>query len=608
MTIRFASRASTLAAAILLGLAVQPATAADNVIGPFHVPATSAAAASGQRFIVKYRAGSAAARDRQLAPRAAAAAMTRTLAARGNVAVPALRALRRTASGADVLRVSRALDVDESQRFLQQLRLDPDVQYAQLDSLKHVLDTVPDDPQLPRYQWDMLNTVGGIYGPRAWDDSTGEGVVVAVIDTGVLQHLDLADNLVPGYDMISFYGQDEESPDIAVDGDGRDPDPADPGDWSDGTLCSARDSSWHGTHVAGTVAAVANNAMGVVGAAYGAKVQPVRALGRCGGFSSDIADAIVWASGGHVDGVPDNADPAEVINLSLGGAGACSEDPVTQEAIDGARSRGTTVVVAAGNDGSDAAFFSPASCRGVIAVGATGFGGGKASYSNHGSTVTLAAPGGDIDTSIPVSLGAIWSTGDGGKTTANHDNLLLGMVGTSMASPHVAAIAALVQSAATRAGRGPLTPDQVRDVLVRSVRPFPAPPPDNQPVGAGIVDAYRAVQLALGNPLPELPNVPLQSGILLGNQSGVAGQSVVYELDVPAGTTSLNLRTLGGSGNVSLYASAGVVPGVADAQYRSARPGNAEAIVVSRPAAGTWYLRVVGETPYRGVSVLGLAR
>jgi len=608
MTTRFASRASTLAAAILLGLAVQPATAADTVTGPFHVPAANAAAASSQRFIVKYRAGSAAARDRQLAPRAAAAAMTRTLAVRGNGAVPALRALRRTASGADVLRVSRALDADESQRFLQQLRLDPDVQYAQLDGLKHILDTVPNDPQLPRYQWDMLNTVGGIYGPKAWDDSTGEGVVVAVIDTGVLQHLDLAGNLVPGYDMISFYGQDEESPDIAVDGDGRDPDPSDPGDWSDGTLCSARDSSWHGTHVAGTVAAVANNAMGVVGAAYGAKVQPVRALGRCGGFSSDIADAIVWASGGHVDGVPDNADPAEVINLSLGGAGACSDDPVTQEAIDGARSRGTTVVVAAGNDASDAAFFSPASCRGVIAVGATGFGGGKASYSNHGSTVTLAAPGGDIDPSIPVSLGAIWSTGDGGKTTANHDNLLLGMVGTSMASPHVAAIAALVQSAATRAGRGPLTPDQVRDVLVRSVRPFPAPPPDNQPVGPGIVDAYRAVQLALGNPLPELPNVPLQNGILLGSQSGVAGQSVVYELDVPVGTTSLNLRTLGGSGNVSLYASAGVVPGVADAQYRSARPGNAEAIVVSRPAAGTWYLRVVGETPYRDVSVLGLAR
>lgn len=608
MTTPSLARAGTLAAAILLSLAVQPALAADTVSGPLHIPATDPVQAVGQRFIIKYRPGSAAARDRQRVAGNATAAMLRSLPPHNGRGAPSLRALRRTASGADVVLSSRVLDAGESQRFLQQLRLDPDVQYAQMDRLKHALDTLPDDPQLPRYQWDMLNTVGGIYGPKAWDDSTGEGVVVAVIDTGVLQHLDLADNLVPGYDMISFYGQDEDSPDIAGDGDGRDPDPTDPGDWSDGALCSPRDSTWHGTHVAGTIAAVANNAKGIVGAAYGARVQPVRALGHCGGFSSDIADAIVWASGGHVDGVPDNTDPAEIINLSLGGAGACSDDPVTQEAIDGARSRGTTVVVAAGNNASDAAFFSPASCRGVIAVGATGFGGGKASYSNHGSAVTVAAPGGDIDSSIPVSRGAIWSTGDGGRTVANHDNVLVGMVGTSMASPHVAAIAALVQSAATKAGRGPLTPDQVRDVLVHSVRPFPTPPPASQPIGAGIVDAYRAVQLALGNPLPELANTPLQNGALLANQNGAAGQETVYELEVPAGTASLNLRTLGGSGNVSLYASAGVVPSVDDAQFRSARPGNAEAIVISRPAAGTWYLRVVGESQYRGVSVLGLAR
>ena len=598
---------SLLAASIALGLAMgADANAADLIHGPRHIPAT--APSTVQRFIVKYRPGTVQARDRQQAALTLSAAAARSLSGGARGSVPPMKSLRRTAQGADVVLAGRPLSAAESGRFLQQVRQDPSVQYAQADHRKYALTTTPNDPQLPIYQWDMLNTTGGIHGPDAWGDSTGEGVVVAVLDTGVLQHVDLAANLVPGYDMISFHGQDEDSPDIAVDGDGRDPDPTDPGDWSDGTLCGVGGSTWHGTHVAGTVAAVANNGRGVAGAAYGARVQPVRVLGRCGGFTSDIADAIVWASGGHVDGVPDNATPAEVINLSLGGSGACSDDPVTQDAIDAARGRGTTVVVAAGNNSSDAANFSPASCRGVIAVGASGFNGTKASYSNYGAPVALAGPGGDIDRSIGVSQGAIWSTGDGGATSANGDNVLVGMVGTSMASPHVAAVAALVQSAAVKAKGSALTPDQVRDVLVRSVRPFAAPPSANQPLGAGLVDAHRAVQLALGNPLPELPKPTLQNNALLTRQAGAAGQSLLYVFDVPAGTTSLNLRTLGGTGNVSLYASAGVEPTVENAQYRSAKPGNAEAVVVSRPQAGTWYLRVVGESDFNNLSLLGITR
>src|SRR5690606_31257016 len=148
----------------------------------------------------------------------------------------------------------------------------------------------------------------------------GNGVVVAVLDTGITRHGDLDANVLPGYDFISDAGK-------ANDGDGRDNDPSDPGDWVTLNQCPggnrAENSSWHGTHVAGTIAAVTNNAKGVAGTAFGARILPVRVLGTCGGYDSDIADAIVWAAGGSVSGVPTNANPAEVINLSLGGGGAC---------------------------------------------------------------------------------------------------------------------------------------------------------------------------------------------------------------------------------------------------------------------------------------------
>ncbi|MEE7547807.1 S8 family serine peptidase, partial [Xanthomonas sp. Kuri4-1] len=165
----------------------------------------------------------------------------------------------------------------------------------------------------------------GINVRPAWDKATGNGVVVAVIDTGITSHPDLDANILPGYDFISDTF-------VSRDGDGRDADPSDEGDWNpvQGECYTTpspspiTDSSWHGTHVAGTIAAVTNNAVGVAGTAYNAKIVPVRVLGRCGGYTSDIADAIVWASGGSVSGVPANANPAEVINMSLGGSGTCS--------------------------------------------------------------------------------------------------------------------------------------------------------------------------------------------------------------------------------------------------------------------------------------------
>src|SRR5438067_6478188 len=247
-----------------------------------------------------------------------------------------------------------------------------------------------------------------------------------------------------------------------------------------GTGMPAQDeaSSWHGTHVAGTIAAKANNGVGVAGVAYGAKIVPARVLGRCGGYTSDIADAIIWSSGGTASGVPANANPARVLNLSLGGSGTC--DTTTQSAINSARSRGAVVVVAAGNSNVDASTSSPANCAGVISVAATGRSGGKASYSNYGSSVTIAAPGGD-------SGNGIVSTWNAGTTTPGADNYGY-MMGTSMATPHVSGVVALMLAANPN-----LTPDDVAAKLKSSARAFPAV---CSGCGAGIVNAAAAVTAA----------------------------------------------------------------------------------------------------------------
>lgn len=191
----------------------------------------------------------------------------------------------------------------------------------------------PDDTFYPN-QWHYYESTGGINLPAAWDEQTGSNVVVAVLDTGYTNHSDLVPNVLPGYDFIGDLA-------FANDGNGRDSDAQDPGDWLDRWECGrfnprqAVPSSWHGTHVAGTVAAVTHNAEGVAGVAFNAMVLPVRVLGKCGGYTSDIADGIVWSSGGPVSGVPTNPFPAQVINMSLGGSGACGS--TLQSAINLAR-------------------------------------------------------------------------------------------------------------------------------------------------------------------------------------------------------------------------------------------------------------------------------
>ena len=321
--------------------------------------------------------------------------------------------VRTIATGAEVLRLERRVTPTELRDFIANLAANPAVEYAEEDRLLQAVLT-PNDARYNE-QWHYFETTAGVNAPPAWDIVTGSGVTVGVIDTGYRPHADLAANIVGGYDFISDAA-------TANDGDGRDADAQDPGDWSEAGQCdaaaSARNSSWHGTHVAGTIAALTNDSNGVAGVAFGARVLPLRVLGRCGGFTSDIADAIIWGSGGSVSGVPENANPARVLNLSLGGAGSCAT--TTQAAIDSARSRGAVVIVAAGNSNQDAANFTPANCSGVITVAAVARDGGKAPYSNFGAVVDVAAPGGSTANG---AADGILSTLNTGTTTPDADSL-----------------------------------------------------------------------------------------------------------------------------------------------------------------------------------------
>ena len=568
------------------------------------------------RFIVQYRTGTAAARTVGSATSQVGTALSRAgLKATGARGV-SMRAVRRTAQGGQVFAASRPLDRAESDRFLAQLQADPQVAWAQPDYIKHALDTVPSDPRYADLQWDMHHAVGGVRAPRAWDIGNGRDMVVAVIDTGYVKHGDLSANLLPGYDFISWYGQVVDGtryPDIAGDGNGRDADARDPGDWTDestGDWCGTRSpSSWHGSHVAGTVAAVANNGIGIAGLAHGAKVQPVRALGHCGGTTSDIVDAITWASGGTVDGVPANRTPADVINLSLGAPVACTRDPATQAAIDGALARGVVVVVAAGNANIDASQFSPASCNGVISVGATDVAGARAGYSNYGATVTLAAPGGGGFGAMETAF--IWSTGNSGTTRPKASpggDVLLGMVGTSMAAPHVAAAAAMLQAASIGNGHPPLTPGQVRAILRGTVRPFGVAPPANQAIGTGILDVAAAITAAANGYDERAAALPLTNRIASTGIGGQAYEDSLYKLTIGSGVRSLQLRSYGGTGNVALYLSRTRMPTPASYDRASDNTGNTESITLANPVAGTYYLRLRSPTAYRNVSLIAVAQ
>jgi serine protease len=497
-----------------------------------------------------------------------------------------MKLLHTIGTGAHVMQLDRKMALADVQALAAELMArDPSVEYAEPDRIMTAQYT-PNDPQYTN-QWDYFDATGGLRLPAAWDKSTGAGINVAVIDTGYRPHADLAGKILPGYDFIT-------SSTIANDGNGRDSDATDPGDWAPAGSCGsgvpAQDeaSSWHGTHVAGTIAALTGNGVGVAGVAYGAKIVPARVLGRCGGYTSDIADAMIWASGGTVTGVPANANRARVLNLSLGGTGSC--DSTTQSAINSARSRGSVVVVAAGNANANASTSSPANCQGVIAVAATNRAGGKASYSNYGTNVTVAAPGGDTN-------GGILSTLNAGTTTPAADSYAYYM-GTSMATPHVAGVVALMLS------KNPnLTPDDVAARLKSTARAFPAA---CSGCGAGIVDASAAVTAAIGAVVPSTPaisetesnnartsaNVVGTSGTIVNGTMGSSTDTDYFVVQLPAGKTLTATLTPGAASDYDLYVynSAGTLLGQSENSVGSV---DAVSSANSTTATSPRYVRVV---------------
>jgi serine protease len=385
---------------------------------------------------------------------------------------------------------------------------DPAVAYALPDRVMKPA-FFPIDP-LYYQQWNLFEDAGGIRMPDAWDLERGSpAVVIAQLDTGILAHADLDPaRTVPGYDFIS-------DRDRANDGTGRDADPTDPGDWVAAGECGSgepavdEDSSWHGTRVAGVIAATTDNGTGIAGVNHGSRLLMARVLGKCGGYTSDIIDALRWAAGLRVSGVPDNAHPARVINLSLGGDGPCS--PLEQDAIDEVNARGAVVVVAAGNGSGDVADQNPANCQGVVTVAATTRSGARADYTNTGSGVVLSAPGGD-------SGDGVLTLSNTGRTVASADDYQ-SVAGTSFSTAEVSGIAGLMLSI-----NADLNPQQVRDLLVQSARPFPDASCNSQLCGAGIVDAGAAVQQSVvtpGNPDADGDGVKDVNDLCPGTPAGV---------------------------------------------------------------------------------------
>lgn len=439
-----------------------------------------------------------------------------------------------------------------------------DVRYAEPNYLAEALGTttakaVPNDPRY-REQWHypMINL------PQAWDITQGSAdVVVAVIDSGVNPHPDLAANIRPdlGFDTIVSSLR-------ACDGSGADRDATDPGDGCG----SPAEDSFHGTHVAGTIAALNNNGRGVAGVAPQTKVMPVRVLGKGPGPIKDIADGIAWAAGESLVGVRASR-AADVINLSLGGGGPCPQ--FFQEAIAIARAKGISVVAAAGNENSFGPS-SPADCPGVLKVAAVNRNGLPAHYSNC-RDIDIAAPGGEtqpdpIGSQLYPLLNPQACKGPLGSNAQHNDGILSTLSvrgnptaekydfyqGTSMAAPHVAGVIALMKAA-----HPGLTANDVdallaagkmtigRDVLA------PTAPQDQFRYfyGYGILDALSAVRAAkelagAGAALPPATVVAQPTSLDFGDTTQTLALTLSKVGSGAAGIQSLqdNVSWLSGSG------------------------------------------------------------
>ncbi len=389
--------------------------------------------------------------------------------------------VRSLGDGSMVVQLPEAVSLEEANALVAGLMQDPAVQNAQIDKRLHPA-LVPNDPNYAG-QWYLYEDTAGIRMETAWSQQTGSpSVVIAVLDSGILPHADLDPaRILAGYDFIS------DIP-TANDGNGRDANPTDPGDAVVADECGVNDppvdqgSSWHGLSVVGVIAATSDNNNDIAGIDFASRILPVRVLGKCGGFISDIIDAIRWAAGLPVAGVPVNNNPAKVINLSLAGFGTCSAQE--QQAIDAAVAAGAVVVVAAGNEAQDVANYSPANCNNVITVGSIDRDGSIASYMNVGEEVHLVAPGGD---GVGMNAEGILTLFNNGVTTASTDALAY-IQGTSFTTAQVSGVASLMWAV-----NNALDPATIKAILRATTRDFPDASCNTNRCGTGLLDANAAL-------------------------------------------------------------------------------------------------------------------
>jgi len=552
--------------ALILSGAVSAQSAEYN--GRFVHP--TGAALAPDRIIVKWR------------PTASIAAANRTPGTAELNAMPALAGLHvlsvaQIAPRLQLVRLEQPMSAADLQRTIARLAADPGVEYAVPDRRRWP-NLVPSDSLFSGQWYLQAAQLSAIRATTAWDTTTGSaGTVIAVLDTGVrfnhpdLGHAEQGGKLLAGYDFIA--GESANSFLIANDGNGRDPDPSDPGDWIDASDqqnpqfadCPISDSSWHGTRVSGIIGAATNNGIGIAGITWNAWILPVRVLGKCGGFDSDILDAMRWAGGESVAGVPDNPHPANIINMSLGADGDCPPDYV--DVINELTARGVVVMASAGNDGTF--IDSPANCPGVMAVVGLRQAGTKVGFSSLGLNAGIGAPGGNC-----VNVGAgqlclfpINTTSDTGRTTPagpTYTDQTNFSVGTSFSSPIVAGAAGLMHAVNAR-----LPPALMIARLRKSAAPFPTTSPSvptppvchvptssadtqdaecictTQTCGAGMLDAAAAVADA-ERPIAFV-NVPA---------SVTAGQTISLDGQVSAAACNRTLSTF----SWSVFDSSGTPP------------------------------------------------
>jgi len=598
---------------LLIALAVAGAT----LFGALPLQAPLAQSSTVARVIVKYRAGSTLLRKQALSVAGQQALQASALGNRIGVALTAGRGITERSH----VVFARGMT---SQQLAARIAAQSDIEYAVPDERKHIV-AVPNDPLYTAGpaigatsggpaagQWYLRppppagaasSTWGkaapsSINAEQAWDITKGSAsIVVAVLDTGLrFDHPDLqAGNVLPGYDMIS--ADPDGSFTSAGDGNGRDSDASDPGDFvsaADSTTlgCPTTNSSWHGTQTLGLIGGATDNSLGMASVGHGnVKVMPVRVLGKCGGFDSDIQAGILWAAGIDVPGVPHNTNPARVINMSLGGTGACAQTYI--DAIGQANAAGAVVVVAGGNGGS-ASVGAPANCPGAIGVAGLRQAGDLVGYSDAGPEITIAAPAGncpEVSSGLPGCSYPILTTTNTGTTTpvvgaagATYTDSFDQSLGTSFSAPLVSGTVALMLSV-----QPTLTPAQVKSLLQSSARPFVTSGGvsddgtcptraatgscycTESTCGAGMLDAHAAVAAAAG----------VQAGISLTTTTPTANQAVVL--------TSTSVVSPGRT--IASYQWTILNAGTTGATITSAN--NASTVTVTPTAAGSFVLQLV---------------